>query len=92
MYISSFSFSSGFLAKGEIVSSPVLQLHTGLAVKAIQACNSGGGTGKRNYFARVKGKIETRGSQIMKESLVCMKTCHFSKCHTESTGNQVTVV
>lgn len=45
-YMCSFFFASGFLAKGEIVSSPVPLLHTGLAVKASQACNSGGGTGK----------------------------------------------
>lgn len=54
--------------------------------------HSGGGSGKRGYFARVKGKIEARGSQIMKESLACMKTWHFSKRHTESTGNEVTIV
>lgn len=77
---------------GEVVSSPGPQLHTGLAVKASQACNGSRGTGKRGYFARLKGKIETRASQIMKESLVCMKTWHFSKRHAESTGNQVTIV
>lgn len=67
-------------------------MDTGLAVKASQAYNSGGGTEKRCYFAGGKGKLETRESQIMRASLVCRKTWNFSKRYTESTGNQVSIV